>query len=594
MCIRDRSPVDKSFPQEELFALGSYYYPEQWDSSQWERDLKKMSEMGIKFTHFAEFAWAMMEPEEGEYHFEWLDRAVSLAEKYGLKVIMCTPTPTPPVWLSKKYPDILIQRDNGVTIQHGRRQHASWSSDRYRHYVENIVSRLAIHYGNNPTVIGWQIDNEPGHYGVVDYSENAQAKFRVWLQKKYGTIDKLNDTWGTSFWSETYQNFEQVRLPNQQEVPDKANPHAMLDLNRFMADELAGFVNMQADILRRHIHKDQWITTNLIPIFNPVDPVRIDHPDFLTYTRYLVTGHNQGIGSQGFRMGIPEDLGFSNDQFRNRVGKAFGVMELQPGQVNWGMYNPQPLPGAVRMWVYHVFAGGGKFVCNYRFRQPLKGSEQYHYGMIMTDGVTLSPGGEEYVRITQEMKKLRAAYDKKNRMPGQLASRRIGLLFDMSNYWEMEFQRQTDQWRTMAHVHKYYNLLKSFAAPVDVISEKEDFSGYPFLIAPAYQLLDNKLVERWTEYVKKGGHLILTCRTGQKDRDAKLWEAPLATPIHQLAGINSLYYDHLPHNLYGKINFEGKEFAWNNWGDVLTPAAGTDVWAVYTCLLYTSDAADEL
>ena len=150
-----------------------------------------------------------------------------------------------------------------------------------------------MRYGNHPAVIGWQIDNEPGHYGVVDYSENAQAKFRVWLQKKYGTIDKLNDTWGTSFWSETYQNFEQIRLPNQQEVPEKPNPHAMLDLNRFMADELAGFVNMQADILRRHIHKDQWITTNLIPVFNPVDPVRIDHTDFLTYTRYLVTGHNQ-------------------------------------------------------------------------------------------------------------------------------------------------------------------------------------------------------------------------------------------------------------------------------------------------------------
>ena len=241
-----QSPVDKSFPPEELFALGSYYYPEQWDSSQWERDLKKMSEMGIKFTHFAEFAWAMIEPEEGKYDFEWLDRAVSLADKYGLKVIMCTPTPTPPVWLSKKYPDILIQRDNGISIQHGRRQHASWSSDRYRRYVENIVSCLAMRYGNHPAVIGWQIDNEPGHYGVVDYSENAQAKFRVWLQKKYGTIDKLNDTWGTSFWSETYQNFEQIRLPNQQEVPDKANPHAMLDLNRFMADELAGFVNMQA------------------------------------------------------------------------------------------------------------------------------------------------------------------------------------------------------------------------------------------------------------------------------------------------------------------------------------------------------------
>lgn len=266
-------------------------------------------------------------------------------------------------------------------------------------------------------------------------------------------------------------------------------------------------------------------------------------------------------------------------------------MELQPGQVNWGVYNPQPLPGAVRMWVYHVFAGGGKFVCNYRFRQPLKGSEQYHYGMIMTDGVTLSPGGEEYVCIAQEMKKLRAVYDKKNRMPKELASRRIGLLFDMNNYWEMEFQRQTDQWWTMPHIHKYYNLLKSFAAPVDVISEKEDFSGYPFLIAPAYQLLDNNLVERWTEYVKNGGHLILTCRTGQKDRNAKLWEAPLAAPIHQLAGINSLYYDHLPHNLYGKVDFGGMEYAWNNWADVLTPSAGTDVWAVYADQFYKGAAS---
>ena len=571
--------------------LGAAYYPELWDEEELEKDIARCKEVGMNCLRIGEFAWGKMEPEEGKFDLSWLVRVVDRLYKNGIFTVLCTPTATPPRWMLNKYPEMRMIMHDLVRADVSSRCHVCKTSPVAREKNRLIVTELAKMFAGHKGVFGWQIDNEPGHYGVVDYSENAQAKFRIWLQKKYGTIDKLNDTWGASFWSETYQNFEQVRLPNQQEVPDKANPHAMLDLNRFMADELAGFVNMQADILRRHIHKDQWITTNLIPIFNPVDPVRIDHPDFLTYTRYLVTGHNQGIGSQGFRMGIPEDLGFSNDQFRNRVGKAFGVMELQPGQVNWGVYNPQPLPGAIRMWVYHVFAGGGKFVCNYRFRQPLKGSEQYHYGMIMTDGVTLSPGGEEYVRITQEMKKLRAAYDKKNRMPGQLASRRIGLLFDMSNYWEMEFQRQTDQWRTMAHVHKYYNLLKSFAAPVDVISEKEDFSGYPFLIAPAYQLLDNKLVERWTEYVKKGGHLILTCRTGQKDRDAKLWEAPLAAPIHQLAGINSLYYDHLPHNLYGKIDFEGKEFAWNNWGDVLTPAAGTDVWAVYTDQFYKGAAS---
>lgn len=586
-----QSPVEGSFPKEELFQLGSYYYPEQWDSAQWERDLKKMAEMGITFTHFAEFSWGMLQPEEDRYDFEWLDQAITLAQKHGLKVIMCTPTPTPPVWLSKNYPDILIQRDNGVKIQHGRRQHASWSSDRYLGYMKNIVSRLAERYGNNPAIIGWQIDNEPGHYGTVDYSENAQEKFRLWLRAKYGSVEQLNKVWGTSFWSERYEKFDQIRLPNQQELPEKPNPHAMLDLNRFMADELAGFVIMQADLLRQRISPKQWITTNLIPIFNPVDPSRMDHLDFTTYTKYLVTGHKMGIGEQGFRLGIPEDLGFANAQFRNFVGKTYGVMELQPGQVNWGTYNPQPMPGAVRMWVYHVFAGGGKFVCNYRFRQPLTGSEQYHYGMIMTDGVTLSPGGEEYVQVADEMKKLRDAYNPRDKMPEVLSSRRVAMLFDMNNYWEMEFQKQTDQWETMGHVAKYFNLLKGFAAPVDVITEKEDFSAYPFLIAPSYQLLDSALIGRWTKYVENGGHLILTCRTGQKDRDAKLWEAPLAVPIHQLAGISNLFYDHLPRSLYGHIDFDGKRYEWNNWTDVITPVKGTDRWGTYDDQFYRGSAA---
>ena len=586
-----QSSLDKIFPTSSLLSLGSYYYPEQWDSTQWDRDLKKMSDMGIEFTHFGEFSWGMLEPEEGCYNFTWLDRAISLAASHGLKVILCTPSPAPPVWLSKRYPDILIRRDNGVVIQHGRRQHGSWSSDRYREFVKKIVSRLADRYGHNSSVVGWQIDNEPGHYGVVDYSENSQMRFRVWLRHKYGSIEKLNDTWGNLFWSETYQNFDQIRLPSQQEVAEKPNPHAMLDFNRFMADAVADFVNMQADVLRQSISKDQWITTNLVPVFNPVDPVRFDHLDFLTYTRYLATGHKLGIGDQGFRLGSPEDLGFPNDQFRNCVGKAFGVMELQPGQVNWGVYNPQLLPGSARMWVYHVFAGGGRFVCNYRFRQPLKGSEQYHYGMVMTDGLTLSPGGEEYVRIAKELKKLRSSYDKTARMPEMLSSRRIGLLFDMNNYWEMEFQPQTNQWSTMSHIYKYYNLLKRLEAPVDVISEHEDFSSYPFLIAPAYQLLDDSLVTRWKAYVEGGGHLILTCRTGQKDRDAKLWEAPFAAPIHQLSGIARLFYDHLPPSLWGDVVFDGKKYSWNNWSDVITPSDGTQVWATYADQFYKGFAS---
>lgn len=590
--VYSQSSVENSFPKEQLFTLGSYYYPEQWDESQWERDLKRMSDMGITFTHFAEFAWAMLEPEEGKFDFSWLDKAVNIAAKYGLKVIMCTPSPTPPVWLSVNYPDILIVNEYGMRVQHGRRQHGSWSSERYRKYVCRIVSLLAERYGNNPTIIGWQIDNEPSHYGAVDFSDNAQEKFRKWLENKYGSIDRLNHTWGNSFWSENYQNFEQIRLPNKQATPDKwANPHAMLDMNRFMSDELASFINMQADILHSKISKDQWVTTNLIPVFNPADPVRMDRLDFTTYTRYLVTGYNSGIGEQGFRLGKPEDIGFSNDQFRNFVGGTYGVMELQPGQVNWGKFNPQPLPGAVRMWVYHVFAGGGKFVCNYRFRQPLRGSEQFHYGMVLTDGITLSPGGEEYVQIINELKMLRKKYDESAVMPDDMSARRTAILFDMNNYWEMEYQKVTFQWSTIDHVHKYYNKLKSLGAPVDVICEDKDFSNYPFLVAPAYQLLDSALVKRWEKYVVNGGHLVLSCRTGLKNRENKLWEAPLGAPILGLCGIQSMYFDHMPDNLWGKITASGDEnFEWNNWADVVIPEDGTEVWAEYADQFYKGNA----
>lgn len=590
--VYSNANIDSSFPKDQLFALGSYYYPEQWDEAQWERDLKKMSEMGISFTHFAEFAWAMLEPEEGKFDFTWLDKAVNIARKYGLKVILCTPSPTPPIWLSTNYPDVLIVNEYGMRLQHGRRQHASWSSDRYRKYVSRIVGLLAERYGNNPTVIGWQIDNEPGHYGALDYSENAQNKFRIWLENKYGNIDNLNRIWGNSFWSENYQNFGQIRLPNQQATPDKlVNPHAMLDMNRFMSDELASFINMQADILHGKINKNQWVTTNLIPVFNPADPVKMNKLDFTTYTRYLVTGHNSGIGEQGFRIGKPEDIGFSNDQFRNFIGNEFGVMELQPGQVNWGIFNPQPFPGAVRMWVYHVFAGGGKFVCNYRFRQPLRGSEQFHNGMILTDGVSLSPGGKEYVQIAKELKTLHKKYDESAVMPQSMAVRRTAILFDMNNYWEMEYQKVTFQWSTMGHVHKYYNKLKSIGAPVDVICEDKDFSDYPFLVAPAYQLLDSALVKRWEKYVANGGHLVLSCRTGLKNRENKLWEAPLGAPILGLCGIQSMFFDHMPDNLWGKIIAPGGEnFEWNNWADVIIPEDGTEVWAEYTDQFYKGNA----
>ena len=172
------------FKDKDLTLTGAYYYPEHWDESQWERDFKQMHDLGFEFTHFAEFAWAQLEPEEGKYDFAWLDKAVALAAKYDLKVIMCTSTATPPVWLSRKYPEILIKNENGTVLDHGARQHASFASPVYRELAYKMIEKLAQHYGNDSRIIGWQLDNEPAVQ--FDYNPKAELAFRDFLREKYG------------------------------------------------------------------------------------------------------------------------------------------------------------------------------------------------------------------------------------------------------------------------------------------------------------------------------------------------------------------------------------------------------------------------
>lgn len=578
------------FSPKDLMQIGTYYYPEQWPESNWERDISKMGALGFEFTHYGEFAWSTMEPEEGKYNFEWLDKAIALAAKHKLKVVLCTPSPTPPAWLTTAHPDILMVNAEGRTIQHGARQQASWSSKTYWTYVEKIVTILAKRYGNNKAVWGWQIDNEPSHYGAAfDYSPNAKQAFQEWLQHKYQSIAQLNKVWGNAFWSQTYNNFEQIPIPNAKELVQQANPHAILDFKRFTADEVAKFVLKQQEVLRKYVKPEQWVTTNLMPTYSSVDPLRMKELDLLTYTKYLVSGYDAGHGQQGFRMGPASSIGFSNDFFRPITGVT-GVMELQPGQVNWGIFNPQTMPGVVRMWMYHVMAGGNKFVCNYRFRQPLSGGEQYHYGIMKTDGVSVSRSGEEYVKVIDEMKILRKAYLPEP-FPTVLAQRKAAILYSPDSRWETDYQPQTNQWDYMAHVNRYYESLKSFGAPVDVIDETKDFSKYPFLIAPAYQLLDEKLVTRWKSYVENGGHLVLTCRTGQKDREAHLWEAEFQQPILNLIGAKEIYFDLLPSDLMGQVNLDGNLLNWNNWGDVIEPADPSNTWAIYNDQFYKGKSA---
>lgn len=573
-------------PPKDMMQIGVYYYPEQWPQSQWERDIKNISNLGFEFIHMGEFAWAFMEPEEGKYDFKWLDKAVDLAAKYKLKVIMCTPTPCPPAWLATKHPEIFNVNNNGLRTGHGARANGSRSSEIFIENCRRIAEELGKRYGNDKRIWGWQLDNEPG--APKDFSPSGEKMYQKWLKEKYKTIENLNKNWGASFWSLTYNNFEQIVPPNLNFLWG-ASPHAVLDFQRFTADQEASFLNMQADALRKNISKEQWITTNYIAMDDRVDQRRADKLDFVSYTVYPVDGH-KFLDSLGFRIGWNDGISFANDFYRPIKG-TYGVMEIQPGQVNWARINPQPLPGAVRMWLWHIYSGGASFLCTYRYRQPLYGSELYHAGITKPDGVTLSQGGTEFKQVIDELKILRKQYDPKATPPANYMARKTGILWNHDNLWDIENQKQTSQWNTQDHVKKYQRILKSFAAPVDYISESDNFAEYKFLLLPAYQLLDSVLTKKLESYVKNGGNLVMTCRTGHKDKKGMLWEGKWAAPILGLIGAEIPFYDVLLEDMYGSVKREGQSYKWNNWAEIIEPNKGTEILATYSDQYYAGKAA---
>lgn len=579
------------FKPEKMVETGVYYYPEAWNPDQWDRDFMKMADMGFEFTHMAEFAWAQMEPTEGQFDFKWLDKAVELAAKHNLKVIMCTSSATPPVWLTRNYPEILIELQSGQTAEHGTRTHGSFSSPKYREMVTKMVAAMAKHYGNDKRIWGWQIDNEPSHYGAYDYSPAAQNSFRNWLKNKYKAIDNLNNAWGTAFWSGVYSDFSQIEIPNKLRFnAGPASNTSLVDFKRFFADECAGFISMQYNTIRENASKSQFVTTNFMHIHTDIDPWRNKDLDFISYTMYPVAGYSKGLGDQGFRLGDPWRISWANDFFRPLKGVT-GVMELQPGQVNWGSYNPLPYPGVIRAWLWNAFAGGLDFICSYRFRQPLSGSEQFHYGMVGTDGVTELFGGQQYSQFMKEIRDLRKLYKPNATMPAEYAARKTALLFNPDNVWDTEVQPQTYQWNEMNHITKYYSALKSLCVPVDIVGEDRNLSAYRVVVAPAYQLVDKELVAKWKKYVDNGGQLILTCRTGLKDRNSHFFEAPWADAIAGLIGAKITMFDELNAETKANVAFNGEKYVWNKWGDILEPYFETETWATYADQFYAGKAS---
>lgn len=499
--------------QFERLWLGSAWYPEQWPEERWAEDLRLMREHGANVVRIGEFAWARMQPTDGAYDMDWLVRAVRLAGQHGMKVVIGTPTDTPPAWMTQKYPDILRIEGNGTVIGHGGRRQFSISSPRYRELARDIVGRMVAAVGRDPNVIGWQIGNE---YTNESYDDAARANWHRWLQAKYGTLDALNDAWTTAYWSQTYTAWDQVPFNEQ-----AGNPGWMLDLKHFITDEWVAFQKNQLDVIRAGVGPDQFITTNLggLGWANKFDRYAINRElDFTSWDNYVGSGHLK-----------PDRNGATHDLVRGWKRKNFWVMEIQPGFVNWAGVSNMLYPGETRAMAWQAVGHGSDGILYWQWRNALNGQETMHGSLIGPDGTPL-PIYEEVTRIGQEFAKASPV------IAGTQPVSPVAILQDYDSRWAIDFQLHHRNYDQIEVLLDYYRPLKSALGAVDIVEAAGPLDGYKLVVAPSLNLITEELAAHLAAYVRGGGHLILGPRSGLKDAFNRLHLERQPGPLAELLG----------------------------------------------------------
>lgn len=496
-------------------SLGVCYYPEHWPEAWWSEDAKRMAEIGIRFVRIGEFAWSRLEPAPGHLQFDWLLRAMDVLGDQGLKVIVGTPTATPPRWMLDKHPDMLAIDAEGRPRGFGSRRHYDFSHDGYREECRRIVSILAEKVGQHPALAGWQTDNEYGcHDTTYSYSPSALAGFRGWLRQRYGSIGALNTAWGTVFWSMEYSSFDQVGLPNL--TVTEALPAQRMDFRRYSSNQVVSFNRLQVDILKA-ARPDLPVIHNFMGRFSEFDHFRVGADlDIASWDSYPIGFFERSDAPPEtralfFRQGDPDFQAFHHDLYR-AVGRGrWWVMEQQPGPVNWARHNPDPLPGMARLWAWEAFAHGAEVVSYFRWRQAPFGQEQMHAGLNRPDREP-APAYFEARQVAEELAKTGIA--------GSTGRARVGLVYDYESEWAWQVQPHAHGFSHFESVRSAYTALRKRGLDIDILSPStEDFSPYDLVLIPA--------LFAWTEPLRRAvegfeGHLLIGPRTGSRTLEFSL------------------------------------------------------------------------
>ncbi|WOO37185.1 beta-galactosidase [Anaerocolumna sp. AGMB13020] len=480
--------------------FGGDYNPDQWDEATIDRDMELFAKAGVNTVTLPVFSWAKLEPEEGVYQFEWLDKILDKLWNNGIRVILATPTCAQPAWMSRKYPEVLPVDIAGRKRTHGMRVFFCVNSEKYRERAAAMATAMAERYKSYQGLLGWHVANE---YGTYCYCDNCQKKFRSWLKKRYQTIENLNDKWTTSFWGRTLTSFEEIMLPTELNDDYRFNPAIQLDYMRFVTASTIDCYNNEARILKK-------ATPNL-PVFSNISGYikklnqfeMVPQMDYAGWDNYPAPGDERSFPALKH-----------NIMRASKDGKSFLVVEQSPNQQNWQPYNKLKRPGEIRKIAYQGLAHGSDSCLYFQLRQSVGGQEKFHGAFVSHNGSEDTRIFKECAKLGQELKKL------DNTFVNARTQSKAGIIFDWDNWWSLELTSgPTKDMNYLEQVHYYYKPFYYQNVPVDIIKQSTDFSNYKVIVAPLLYMTKEGVAERLEQFVKAGGTLIATYMSGYVDEN---------------------------------------------------------------------------
>lgn len=511
--------------QQARIWYGGDYNPDQWPEEVWDDDVRLMKKAGVNLVSVGIFSWAKIETSEGVYDFDWLDRIINKLGEAGIAVDLASATASPPMWLTQAHPEVLWKDYRGDVCQPGARQHWRPTSPVFREYALKLCRAMAEHYKGNPYVVAWHVSNEYGCHNRFDYSEDAEHAFQQWCEERYGTIDAVNDAWGTAFWAQRMNDFSEIVPPRFIGDGNFMNPGKLLDFKRFSSDALKAFYIAERDTLAE-ITPDLPLTTNFMvsasgSVLDYDDWG--DEVDFVSNDHYFIPGEAH-LDELAFSASLVDGIARKDPWF---------LMEHSTSAVNWREINYRKEPGQlVRDSLAHV-AMGADAVCYFQWRQSKAGAEKFHSAMV--------PHAGEDSAVFRDVCELGADLNTlaDNGLLGtKLAKSKVAVVFDYESEWASEHTATPTQ--KVHHVDEplqWFRALADHGVTADVVPVRGAWDDYEMVVLPSVYLLSEETTRRVRDYVVGGGRLVVTYYTGISDEKDHVWLGGYPGSIRDVVGV---------------------------------------------------------